>query len=96
MAVTGDLISGVYVLASATLVVAGLTLVAFATRAYFETEHASMLHLSVGFTLVVAAAIATSVAAFLTGFRSGLSLLTTNYAITTVGYLFVIYSVVKD
>lgn len=92
--VSTELLEGAYVLFSLTLVVAGLTMVGLAVRAYFETERPAMFYLSIGFTLIVAAAIATSFSAFISDFGNSRLLLTTNYAITTVGYVFIIYSVV--
>jgi hypothetical protein len=86
----------VYVALSAALVVVGLTLVAKAARAYVETERRSMLLLTVGFSLVVAAAVATTFSAFLTEFSNSRILLTVNYAVTTVGYLFIVASVRAD
>ncbi|WP_132058761.1 DUF7521 family protein [Halorussus amylolyticus] len=83
----------VYVVLSAALVIVGLTLVAMATRAYVETERKSMLLLAVGFSLVVAAAVATTFSAFMTDFSQSRTLLTVNYAVTTVGYLFIVFSV---
>lgn len=85
-----------YVAFSATLAAAGLTLVGQATRAYLETSRADMLYLTLGFTVIVAAALATTFSAFLTDFTNARLLLTVNYAITTVGYLLVLYSVVVD
>lgn len=92
--VSPGLLEGAYVVFSVTLVVAGLSMVALAVRAYFETGRSAMFYLSVGFALIVAAAIATTFSAFVSDFENGRLLLTTNYAITTVGYVFVIYSVV--
>ena len=83
----------VYVALSAALVVAGLALVALAARAYLETQHQSMFLLAVGFAFVVAAAVATTFSAFVTGFGESRTLLTVNYAVTTVGYLFIVVSV---
>lgn len=85
-----------YVAVSVTLAAAGLMLVGQATRAYLQTERQDMLYLTVGFTVIVAAAIATTYSAFVTGFGNARLLLTVNYAITTVGYLLVIYSVIVD
>ena len=82
-----------YVVFSVTLTMAGLTLVGQATKAYLQTERQDMLYLMVGFTVIVAAAIATTFSAFATGFTNARLLLTVNYAITTVGYLLVLYSV---
>jgi hypothetical protein len=82
-----------YGVLSVALVVVGLTLVAMAARAYLETENRAMLQLAVGFSLVVAAAVATTFSAFLTGFSESRRLLTVNYAVTTIGYVFIVASV---
>ena len=87
-------IEALYLMFSATLATAGLSMVAFAVRAYENTGRDSMMHLSAGFGLVVAAAIGTTVAAFLTDFANTRTLLTVNYFLTTVGYIFVMYSII--
>ena len=74
------------------LVVAGLTMVGFAGRAYVQTERLAFVYLALGFTLIAAAAAATAISAFLVGFTSTQSLLLVNNAITIGGYLFVVYS----
>lgn len=89
-----ELIELLYAVFSTTVAVAGLSVVALGVRAYVETERHAMLHLSVGFVLIVAAAIGTTLSAFLVDFSHARSLLTVNYAFTTLGYLFVIYSIV--
>lgn len=86
----------VYVVLSVALVVVGLTLVGMAARAYVQTERRSMLFLTIGFSLVVAAAVATTFSAFLTEFSQSRVLLTVNYAVTTIGYLFIVSSVKAD
>ena len=86
----------VYVGLSVALVVVGLTLVGMAARAYIQTERRSMLFLTIGFSLVVAAAVATTYSAFLTDFTRSRVLLTVNYAVTTIGYLFIVSSVKAD
>ncbi|MFB6073226.1 MAG: hypothetical protein ABEJ88_09690 [Halobacterium sp.] len=88
------LIEALYLVFSATLAVAGLSMVWFAVRAYRDTGRDSMLHLTVGFGLVVAAALGTTVTAFLVGFEGTRALLTANYFLTTAGYIFVMYSIV--
>ncbi|WP_128475881.1 DUF7521 family protein [Halorussus pelagicus] len=85
-----------YVVFSATLATAGLSMVGIAVRAYSRTSRQAMFHLSIGFTLIVAAAIATTVSAFVTRFEQTRMLLSVNYLITTIGYLFVIYSITGD
>ena len=85
-----------YVAFSLTLTAAGLSMVGLAVRAYHRTSRRAMFHLSVGFGFIVAAAITTTVSAFLTGFENTRMLLSVNYLFTTVGYLFVIYSITGD
>lgn len=82
-----------YVAFSCTLTAAGLWMVVLAVRAYHRTSRQAMFHLSVGFGFIVAAAITTTVSAFLTGFENTRTLLSVNYLFTTMGYLFVIYSI---
>jgi hypothetical protein len=82
-----------YVVFSVTLSAAGLAMVVMAMRAYRRTSRRAMLHLSIGFTLIVAAAIATTASAFMSDFENSRRLLTVNYLITTTGYVFVIYSI---
>jgi hypothetical protein len=83
-----------YVFFSVTLTLSGLMMVSLAANAYVQTERREMLSLAIGFSIIVAAAIATTVSAFKANFDNAIVLLTTNYAITTFGYLFVIDSVV--
>lgn len=85
-----------YVIFSIVLSAAGLAMVSISVRAYQRTTHRSMLHLSIGFALIVAAAIATTVSAFANDFEGTRLLLTVNYLISTVGYVFVIYSITTD
>lgn len=88
-----QLIESLYAVFSVTLAGGGLAMVVMAMRAYQRTSRRSMLHLSIGFTLIVAAAVATTVSAFLGDFENSRRLLTVNYLITTMGYLFVISSI---
>lgn len=89
------IVEALYILFSFTVTIAGLAMVGLAVRAYSETGKHAMMHLSTGFALVVAAAVGTTISAFATDFEGARSLLTVNYVITTVGYLFVMYSIVK-
>jgi hypothetical protein len=84
----------VYAVLTLVFVVAGLTMVGMAMRAYVQTSRQAMLHLSVGFALAVAGAAATMISAFLTGFDGTRGLLLVNSGLTTFGYLFVMYSLV--
>ncbi|MGM0397491.1 MAG: DUF7521 family protein [Halobacteriota archaeon] len=83
-----------YAATSLVLALAGITMVALATHAYATTERREMLFLALGFSLVVAAAIATTVSAFLNDFQNTVGLLTVHNAIASLGYAFVIYSVI--
>jgi hypothetical protein len=88
-----------YAVLTLMFVVAGLTMVGMAMRAYVQTSRTAMLHLSLGFSLAVAGAAATMISAFLTDFAEGSlasteSLLLVNSGLTTFGYLFVMYSLV--
>lgn len=88
-----ELIQALYVIFSGTLALAGLSVVGLALRAYYQTNRMAMLHLSIGFVLIVGAAMSTTISAFLLEFSDATSLLTVNYGITTLGYVFVIYSI---
>ena len=83
-----------YVVSTLVFVVAGLTMVGMAVRAYVQTSRQAMLHLSLGFSLAVAGASATMISAFLTDFSGTRSLLLVNSGLTTFGFLFVMYSLV--
>jgi len=83
-----------YAVSTLIFVVAGLTMVGMAIRAYVQTSRDAMLHLSLGFSLAVAGAAATMISAFLNDFQGAKSLLLVNSGLTTFGYLFVMYSLV--
>ncbi|MUV90329.1 hypothetical protein GJ629_10825 [Halapricum sp. CBA1109] len=89
----------VYAVLTLMFIVAGLTMVGMAMRAYVQTSRNAMLHLSLGFSLAVAGAAATMISAFLTDFAADgattQSLLLVNSGLTTFGYLFVMYSLVN-
>ncbi|AKH96635.1 hypothetical protein [Halanaeroarchaeum sulfurireducens] len=84
-----------YIATSVVLSAAGLSMVGLAVHAYVTAQRQEMLFLAIGFALVVAAAIATTVSAFLNGFSNIIVLLTVHNAIATAGYAFVIYSVIR-
>ncbi|MFC7228236.1 hypothetical protein N0B31_12545 [Salinirubellus salinus] len=90
MPLTGPL----YLLFSATNVTAGLLVAGLSARAYHRTQKVSMLHLAVGFTLVAAATLATVASLELAAAPLGRQVLLVEGAISTVGLLFVVYSVV--
>jgi hypothetical protein len=83
-----------YLGSSFLLMMAGAVMVSMAIRAYRETLRRAMIHLSIGFTLVVAATASTVISTILTGFAPTRSLLLVNNGITSVGYIFVVYSLV--
>ena len=85
-------LTGLYLASNAVLVAVGSSLVGMAARAYTQTRRPAMLHLSIGFVLVVAAGIATAISAFIKGFSGARSLLFVDTALTAVGFLFVMYS----
>jgi hypothetical protein len=89
-----DMLEGTYMAVSVVLAASGLTMVGAAVRAYVQTEQRAMVHLSLGFTFVVAATVATAVSAFLVDFRATRSLLLVNNGFSTVGFLVIVYSIV--
>jgi len=90
------LIELLYLAFSGTLAAAGLTMVGMAVRAYAETQRRHMVHLSIGFTLIVGAAVATTISAFLNDFQNPQSLLTVNYFVTSLGFVFIVASLVTE
>lgn len=91
-----QLIEALYVTFSATLTLAGLSMVGTAVRAYQRTMRRDMIHLSIGFGLVVSATVGTAISAFLTGFERPRTILTVNSLTITVGFLFVMYSLTQE
>lgn len=90
------LIEILYILFSATLIASGLVMMGMAIQAYAETKHRSMIFLSIGFTLIVAAATITTVSAFANDFQNPRRLLVVNYFVTTLGFGAVILSLYAD
>lgn len=88
-------VEALYAVTTLVFVGAGLTMVGMALRAYVQTSRQAMLHISLGFGLAVAGAIATMISAFLNDFEGARSLLFVNTGMTTVGFLFVMYSIVN-
>lgn len=86
------LVDYVYLAFSGAVALTGLALVGLAARAYVSTERPAMLHLSLGFTLIVAATIATAISAFVTDFQNGRSLLLVMNGLSALGFAFVLYS----
>ncbi|OUJ18346.1 putative membrane protein [Methanonatronarchaeum thermophilum] len=83
-----------YIIFSATLSISGLILVGISLRAYKRTYRTDMILLSLGFALIVSAAIGTTISAFLSNFAHPQLLLTINYFITTIGFLLLITSLI--
>lgn len=85
----------IFVSFSVLIAVAGLVLVGAAAKAYLQTHQRVMLHLSVGFALIVAAAVSTAFGVHLNHFENMNTLLVVNNGFSMCGYLFVVYSVVS-
>ena len=73
-----ELIEGLYLVTTTVLAGASAILFAFAVSAYRSSGRTAMAYLAVGFGLVVLAAVATPVAAFLTAFANPQALLLAN------------------
>lgn len=83
-----------YAVVTIVFIVAGLTMVGMAVRAYVQTARTAMLHLSIGFSLAVAGAAATLISAFYNDFEGARLLLLVKSGFFTIGFLFIIYSLV--
>jgi hypothetical protein len=81
-----------YVASSGLLVLSGLAMVGMAVRAYRQTTNRALIHLSIGFCLIAAAAAATAISAFLIDFARVQTLLLVNSGFSSFGYIFVVYS----
>lgn len=73
-----EFIEALYVMTSVVLGGAALTLLGFALSAYHDSGRPSMAYLAGGFFLLLAAAVATPVAAFATAFANPQALLLVN------------------
>lgn len=91
-----ELVEILYIVFSGTLIASGLVMAGMAVQAYAETERQSMIFLSIGFTLIVAAATATTISAFVNDFQNPRTLLTVNYFVTTLGFLSVVASLYAE
>ncbi|MFB6195622.1 MAG: hypothetical protein ABEI80_05585 [Haloplanus sp.] len=83
-----------YLAATAILVLSGLTMVGMAIRAYLQTTRRAMIHVSLGFGLIAAAAIATAISAFINDFTGVRSLLLVNNGLSSLGFILVVYSLI--
>lgn len=83
-----------YIAATGVLVLSGLTMVGMAIKAYLQTTRRAMIHVSLGFGLIAAAAIATAISAFVTDFQGVRSLLLVNNGISSLGFILVVYSLI--
>jgi len=88
------LIEYLYAVSSVLLALTGLTMVGFAIRAYQETQNRPLIHLAIGFVFVVAATLVTVISAFLTDFHSARSILFVQSNISTIGFIFILYSLI--
>ncbi len=82
-----------YAATTVIFIIAGLVMVGMAIRAYVETAQPAMLHLSLGFSFAVAGAAATMISAFLWNFEGAEVLLLVKSGFFTVGFIFIIYSI---
>ncbi|GAB3318200.1 hypothetical protein EI982_06610 [Haloplanus rallus] len=87
-------VESLYFAATAVLVVSGLTMVGMAIKAYLQTTRRAMIHVSLGFSLIAAAAIATAISAFINDFNGVRSLLLVNNGLASLGFIFVVYSLI--
>lgn len=83
-----------YIAATAILVLSGFTMVGMAVKAYLQTTRRAMIHVSLGFGLIAAAAIATAISAFVTDFQGVRSLLLVNNGLSSLGFILVVYSLI--
>jgi hypothetical protein len=83
-----------YVLSSTVLAGAGLAIVAHGVRAYRATARRSMLHVSIGFTLVAATAIVTGTNAYVNGLSFPTTILLFERGLASLGVLVVLYSLI--
>ena len=83
-----------YIAATIVLVLSGFTMVGMAIKAYLQTTRRAMIHVSLGFGLIAAAAIATAISAFVTDFEGVRSLLLVNNGISSLGFILVLYSLI--
>jgi hypothetical protein len=83
-----------YAIITIVFILSGLTMVGMAIRAYVQTARTAMIHLSLGFSLAVAGAAATMISAFHNDFEGVRILLLVKSSFFTVGFLFVMYSLV--
>lgn len=77
------------------LTLVGLAIVWVAVRAYRATERKGLIHLSVGFTLLVAATLATTFSALITDFANARTMLVVDSGFSMAGYVFVVYSILS-
>lgn len=83
-----------YALSTVVFVGGGLAVVGMGVRAYVETAQTPMLFLAIGFALAVAGSAATMISAFLYGFENPRFLLLVKSGLLSIGFLFVLYSLV--
>lgn len=79
-------------LASFGVLLLGIGMVRFAIRAYTRSRRRELLHLSIGFALIVSATAVASISVLFTDFTRPQLLLVVYTGLTAIGYLFVVYS----
>lgn len=87
-------LEAIYLGSTLVTVIAGGTLMGMGIRAYADTRRQQMVLLSVGFSIIVAATLATAAVAFATEFTSPRQLLVMNTGLSTCGYVLLVYSLV--
>ena len=87
-------IRAVYYLTTFVLVVGAITMIALPLRTYVHTRRRAMIHLSLGFALITAAALATTISTRLMAFHDADGLLIVHNGLTASGILLVIYSLI--
>lgn len=83
-----------YYLTTILVVVAAITMVAIPIRTYYRTGRRSMIHLSIGFTLIMAAALATTISTRLMEYHYADNVLVVHNGLTAGGIILVIYSLI--
>lgn len=87
-------LQALYYLTTVLLVVAALIMVALPLRTYRRTHQQAMVHLAIGFGLISAAAIVTTLSTRLVAMHDADGLLVVHNGITASGVLLVIYSLI--
>ena len=85
-----------YLLFGGVSAAAGVTMVGLSANAYWRTGRREMFHLSIGFTLIVAAVVTTVISGYLSGFEAPRVLLAVQYGLMSMGFLSIVYSLITN